>query len=740
MKIILPLILLLNTSVNAQFGFERIDTVQVIKNTNIQKFPWAGGLDYAQFSNIDLNFDGVEDLFVFDKTTHKILTFIQNGAAGQIDYSYEPQYESLFPDLINWVLLVDYDCDGDKDIFTSTIGGVKVYKNVGNSTNGHSFVVAKNILKTNIYGNDVYTYVSLIDIPAIVDIDNDGDMDILAFGVGGTTVEYQRNMSIENYGVCDSLEYITGNICWGLFKEAATTNNVVLNQSCTGQVSNPYSVANDNQDRHSGSTVLALDMDANGVMDLLLGDISYNTITMLINGGTSPNTNSAMVSQDNAFPSNSVSVNLPVFPAAYHVDVNNDNIRDLILTPTSTIGSQNEQSTWLYINSGTDNLPTFNHQQNDFLQEDMIEFGSGSYPVYFDHNGDGLKDLLVSVQGKYDPSSGNQISKIAYYENTGTQASPQFTFITDDYQNISTMGISTNLNFYPTFGDLDGDGDEDMILGEYSGYCYYFENTAGTNNPAIFNTYTILEEGDATLIIDGVYPIPQLVDLDRDGDLDLVLGKRTGELNYYENIGTPANYSFDLKTTQLGGLNVTEYGFVEGRAVPVFVDIDNQYHLIIGSKNGDLHYYDNIDNNINSNFHLVDSTLEDINIGDQAAPAIYDITADNKLELTLGNKRGGLAMYKSAFVSEVGLAENTFEFLLYPNPANAEITLTLPYLTSNQSHNSTIIILDISGRVVLSQSINSTTTKINIQNLKKGLYLVQINIDSRTFTQKLIVD
>ena len=739
MKTIFTILMFTSLVVKAQFGFERIDSVQVIKNSITQKFPWAGGLDYAQFSNIDLNFDGVEDLFIFDKTCNKKLTFIQNGASGQIDYSYEPQYESLFPDLINWVLLVDYDCDGDKDIYTSTIGGVKVYKNIGNSTIGHSFVVAKNILKTNIYGNDVYTYVSSVDIPAIVDIDGDGDKDILAFGVGGSTVEYQRNMSVENYGVCDSLEYITGNICWGLFKESAISNSVTLNQSCSGQVSNPYSVANENQDRHSGSTVLALDMDANGVMDLVLGDISYNTLTLLINGGTSPNTNSAMVSQDNAFPSNSTSVNLPVFPAAYHVDINNDNIRDLVVTPTSTIGSQNEESVWLYTNSGPDNLPTFNHQQNNFLQEDMIDYGSGAYPVFFDHNGDGLKDLLVSVQGKYDPLSGNQISKIAYYENTGTLVTPQFTFVTDDYQNISTMGISTNLNFYPTFGDLDNDGDEDMILGEYSGYCYYFQNTGGAGNPAIFSTYSILETSDATPIIDGIYPIPQLIDLDRDGDLDLVLGKRNGELNFYQNNGTSSAYAFDLVTTQLGGVNVTEYGFVEGRAVPVFVDIDTQYHLIIGSKNGDLHYYDDIENNINGNFHLVDSTLEDINIGDQAAPAIYDLTNDNRLEMLVGNKRGGVGMYKSAFVSEVGLIEHNFEFSIYPNPTSNSLYLKVPYLNVNQSKNSFVSIIDMSGRTVLSQSISNSLTEINVKNLTKGIYLVQILIENTTFTQKLII-
>lgn len=740
MKPLLIFFLFCSTFANAQFGFERIDTVEVIKNSITQKYPWAGGLDYAQFSNIDLNYDGIEDLFIFDRTCHKVLTFVHNGGTGVIDYSYAPEYENLFPEMKNWSLLVDYDCDGDKDIFTYTIGGARVYKNIGTSGTGLEFTIAKSILRTNTYGNEVYMYVSSVDVPGITDIDGDGDMDILAFGVGGVSVEYQRNMSVETYGVCDSLEYVTGNICWGLFKESATTNVILLNETCTGQVSNPYDVhPESSQDRHAGSTILALDMDADNVMDLVLGDISYPSLTLLMNGGTAPNTNSAMVSQDNAFPSNTVPTDLAVYPAPFYADIDNDGVRDLLVSPASTIGSQNEQSVWLYENTGADNNPTFSHVQNDFLQADMIDFGSGAYPVYFDHNGDGLKDLIVSIQGKYDNGSGNQISKIAYYENTGTALTPQFTFVTDDYQNISIMGIGTNLNFYPTFGDLDGDGDEDMILGEYSGNCYILENTGGAGNNAIFGTFSLLEETDGTFINDGVYPIPQLIDLDRDGDLDLVLGKRNGKLNYYKNIGDPTTYEFKLFTTELGGVNVTEYGFVEGRAVPVFVDIDGDYHLIIGAKNGFLHYYDDIDDNIESNFHLVDSTLEDINIGSQSAPAVYDITGDNKLEMMVGNKRGGLAMYKSAFVTEVGISEHNFDFSIYPNPAFNQITLELPYLTAIQLKSSTLSIVDISGRVILNQFIHSNSTLISVDGLSKGLYVVQLEIAGKIYTKKLII-
>jgi len=740
MRILLLLFILITIPTKAQFGFERIDTIKVIKDALAQKHPWVGGIDYAQFSNIDLNYDGVQDLFVFDRTCDKVLTFIQNGASGVVDYEYAPEYEKLFPKMTEWTLLVDYDCDGDKDIFTHTIGGVKVYRNNGNSINGLEFSIVKSILKTNTYGDDVFMYVSSIDIPAIVDIDADGDLDLLTFGVGGSTIEYQRNMSIETYGVCDSLEFETGNMCWGLFKESTSNNSILLNEPCTGQVDNPYKVTRPeeltNQDRHAGSTVLALDMNANGVMDLVLGDISYNALTLLMNGGSTPNQNSAMISQDNLFPSNTTSVNQSIFPAGYHVDVNNDGKRDLLVSPASTIGSENAKSIMYYSNSGADDFPIFNYQQNDFLQEDMIDFGSGSYPVFFDHNGDGLKDLLISIQGKYDSNSGNQVSKIAYYQNTGTSTSPKFTYMTNDYQNISQLGISTGINFYPTFGDLDNDGDEDMILGEYSGYNYLFINTGGAGNPAIFSNYTILEETDGTKIIDGVYPIPQLVDIDRDGDMDLILGKRNGKLNYYKNIGSASTHEFDLVSTFFGEVNVTKEGFVEGRAVPVFVDINDKFHLIVGSKQGRLFNYNDIENNLDLSFNLVSEHTDKVNIGSQSAPAVANISNDNKLVMMLGNKRGGLGLYKSVHTSLVSMQEHDVEFLIYPNPSKGELIIKL----NSNYEASTIVVTDVYGKEIHKSFINSNQTTINLNNVSKGVYIVMVSTNGQRVNKKIIIE
>lgn len=752
-SILTSVLTLLVFSINAQFGWERIDTITVIDGT-AQDMPWAGGLDYPQFSNIDLNWDGEMDLFAFDRVCDKVVTFLHTGGVGSKEYVYAPQYEDLFPEMMEWTFLVDYNCDNKPDIFTYAIGGVSVYTNTGNAGSGHAFQLTKTYLKTTLFGNpNTFISVSGIDIPAFVDIDGDTDIDIITFYTGDLALEYHKNLSMETYGHCDSLVFETKNQCWGRFRESSTNNTLVLYDTlqfpCDGTISNPESPlsGDDNSERegrHAGSTILPLDMDNDGVMDLILGDISYANMALLMNGGTAPNQNSAMVSVDYNFPSSSTPVDLHVDPAGYHVDVDNDGQRDLLVAPAMPVGSENKDNIWYYDNTNIDLAPNFSFVQNNFLQADMIEVGTSALPVLFDHNGDGKKDLLVSQHAWFNPLTLQNESKIYYYENTGTVASPEFTFVTDDYQGIGSMGLGSDLVFYPTFGDLDNDGDEDMILGEYTGYLYFLQNTGGAGNPAIFNTAVILQQyfsvqDSLAPMFESIYAYPHLVDIDRDNDLDLILGKRNGKLSWYENVGNQFAYKFEQQNTFFGGVDVSEYWTVEGHSVPQFVDINNTYHLIVGSKSGALHYYDNIDGNLTGNFNLVDSTLEDINIGGYSAPAIADITGDSKLEMILGNQRGGVACYKSADFSLIGMEEKIIsEMRVYPNPSNGNFIVDLGSVPFESYSEMTIELIDLSGRTIEKIKPTSSMVQIDATHLSKGTYLLKLTTRTGISTKKVL--
>ena len=170
----------------------------------------------------------------------------------------------------------------------------------------------------------------------------------------------------------------------------------------------------------------------------------------------------------------------------------------------------------------------------------MIDVGTNATPLLYDLNNDGLLDLIISNKGYFD--NGNYNSKVTLYENTGSNTNPQFNFITEDFSNLSFLGDLVNIqSIHPTFGDIDNDQDIDMIIGDNNGQIYYFENDSENtlNGFPIFSTYEILD------IDVGSFATPQLIDLNRDGNLDLLIGERMGidngvynGINYYQNTGS----------------------------------------------------------------------------------------------------------------------------------------------------------------------------------------------------------
>lgn len=181
----------------------------------------------------------------------------------------------------------------------------------------------------------------------------------------------------------------------------------------------------------------------------------------------------------------------------------------------------------------------FVFQKKTFLQDEMIELGEGAYPVLFDADADGKKDLIVGNLGYYMGNTNK--SRLAFYKNIGTSSSPSFSLITRDYQSLSTYNI---YSMAPTFGDLDNDGDKDLIIGDNNGQLHYFENIATTGSPAQFANHVASYQG----IDVGNFAYPQLFDINKNGTLDLVIGSLNGKISYYSNTGTVFSPNFVLQT------------------------------------------------------------------------------------------------------------------------------------------------------------------------------------------------
>ena len=117
-----------------QVDFYQDNNIIVSKNNMELNNAWAGGMNFCQFSKIDLNLDGYDDLFIFDRSGkngtvngNKIIPFVFDNNLNE--YIYSPSYINLFPDLQDWVLLVDYNQDNKVDIFTSSNSSIAVYTN-----------------------------------------------------------------------------------------------------------------------------------------------------------------------------------------------------------------------------------------------------------------------------------------------------------------------------------------------------------------------------------------------------------------------------------------------------------------------------------------------------------------------------------------------------------------------------------------------------------------------------------
>lgn len=595
---ILTLFFLPTPAAVAQLYFSRYDSVPVSEENGPLRFPWAGGINHPQFSNIDFNSDGRNDLLVFDKTGDKLLCFTTNA---QNELELAPQYREMFTNqhgtsnrqLHGWVLLRDFNGDGKNDIFTYSNGGLAIYRNDANADSLIFTLMTPKLLSD--YGSGpINIYVSPSDLPAIMDVDGDGDMDLVTFSLFGSSAEYHQNQSVELYGIPDSLVFEQATPCWGNFAEDPSTLGVDLDVSCKGGTHIPLPTNNTaNAAAHSGFTLLGLDIEGDGDQDLVVSIINFDKMNILINDGDA--TTAHIGSQDLSFPanfSNTDAIDIYTFPAAFLADVNNDGKDDIIAAPYQENNGHNYQSSHLYLNSAMQGFE-LNFSKNNFLQDEMIELGTSAYPVLFDVDQDGLKDLLVGGKG-YFISTGNYSSQLAYYRNTGTATNPAFTLQTRDFANISSLNLG---NVAPTFGDIDGDGDEDMIVGAVDGQVHYFENSAGPGNPAVFALTT---PGFQGININEQFATPQLFDVDRDGLLDLIIGGKGGKLHYYRNEGTETAPMFVATDSNFGSVNVTSLGSANGYSAPYMFEHQGQLQLLVGSESGNIELYNEIDDVISN--------------------------------------------------------------------------------------------------------------------------------------------
>ncbi len=711
------------------------------------RYTWAGGLNSCQFCAIDLNLDGIEDLLIFDRQGNRKLTFINQGIPGQMSYTYSPQYEAQLPEMQEWVITADYNCDGKMDIFTYNNGGVRVFRNT--SAGSLSFHLQTNLLQSWYYTGFVGILVTSADYPALSDIDGDGDLDLLTFFGLGSYVEYHKNLSVETFGNCDSLDYRLSDHCWGKFRESEGGNHITLNAACPYKTLNDIVSADDiSPPKHTGSTMLAADLNGDGLSDLIVGDVDFPNLTALSNGGTKDS--ALMVSQDTLFPAYDKPVWLFDFPALSYLDLDNDGVKDMVASPfdPAYFHAENKNSCWFYKNTGTNANPHFEFRTGAVFQSEMLDFGSGSNPVPADLNHDGLDDIVVGNYGYYDSSyykngslESTFISSLAFLKNTGTSLVPEFEMLTPDLGQASGLKVH---GLYPAFSDLNNDGTTDMLCGSEEGRLYYFQGRGDSAGIPLYSH----PQSNYQQIKTGAFGAPQLFDLDRDGMVDLVAGQQNGTIKYFRNTGSPGNPVFTFTSDSLGKVDVTNHNLsYYGYCTPYFFRRNNITYLLAGSEQGKMFLFSGIDGNLGGKFSSIDSlnsfigiSEDSLRIGWRASGFLSHLSDPLFYNMICGNFSGGLNYFtrgKVPGVDERKPEPESFSLIIYPNPALDVLRIALKstdnksLLTNPRSNYiCTLRIFNLFSKEVF-RSEYVPGALINIGSLPAGVYLAELSVSAQ---------
>lgn len=709
------------------FTFKFDNSLTISQNGQALQNAFAGGLNAPQFSTCKLDNDGIEDLIVFDRTAQKLYTFLaKKDNTDKYFWQYSPQYENTFPKIQNWLLLRDYNRDGKKDIFTFSPSGIKVYQNTSATT--LSFRLIADPLYSTGFSGKLNLYMNSTDIPAITGVDNDGDDDIVVFDPSGNFVMYHKNFSVENYKNANVLEFRRVGDCWGGFLKEHF-DDLIFNQPCGENpkpLENPFPTKSSAKVLHAGNSVLLIDLNGDGLKDMLYGHVTQNRVAALINTG---NPTQAKFSVGNYNYPDSYPVNFPVFPAIYYEDLDFDGIRDMITSPN---GSDNalqtldyQNSVWFYKNKGKDDKPDFSFVQKNKLQNTMIDLGENTAPVFADIDGDGDQDLLVGNAG--NRGEFGYRASVQLFENKGSGA---FELLNSDF-----LGINKNLQVFdikPFIADLNGDGVDDFgfISNSFTGVnIRYFPNNAQKGKAfnlkfsegIILSQLPLLSNGDS----------PLFFDLNKDGLKDLLLGKVGGRLEYYKNSGSAKSPVYILENDQLGGISSD---YIVGNISLATADLngDGREELITGNRSGYLKVYKNITEQNFKKF-IADSTyiFDDFNgkntsiqMGGGLNVAATDLNNDQIPDLMIGTNTGGLKWLKNTSTFIVTATEEVINLITFPNPTDKYLHIKNPIVGDYD-------FFDSSGRKILSQKNSQTNQDLSfdLSNQRDGIYLLKISTD-----------
>jgi hypothetical protein len=696
-----------------------------------------GGLNQPQFQTLDINNDGKKDLVVHDRTGGFFMPFINTGKNGIVNYTYSPKYVSAFPKIPKgWVLFVDYDNDGKEDLWASINFRAVLFRNVTKPGDKQAkFEKFQEFLRAYKYAGypdrpdlDTVNFASSFNnIPTIADLDGDGDVDFFSYEAGVGQMLLYRNMSKDFNLPLHPPTFDLADLCWGNVRDTSFDGVKVFN--C-------------NYDRYrkkhsGGSALLWFDNDNDGDMDLLLGNADGKNMIFMKNGKKDNNLRlDTIISYDAHWPAGSgnTPVSLNSFPAAFMLDVDGDNVKDIIVAPNQADPSsriEEVKQVWFYKNKGSNALPNFQFEKSNFFTDEFLDHGAFTAPVLEDIDNDKDLDLIIATNGNH-AKTWNKNYNLVLYRNIGTISKPVFKLEDEDLWGLSKDSL---IYLNVTFGDMNGDGRKDMLAGDYFGGLTYYKNTGSISDWSFatpIKSYLGLKAGYRST--------PNLVDLDKDGKLDLVIGENDGNFNFYRNTGNATAPAFTLMDDTLGNFISNEFSYDytppayiyygNGSAIVTDLDNDTKLDLVFGGEEGKVRVmkFDSY----NQTVYKEDSTVlfdsaymrsTTMDFGNNTMLAVGDLDNDGFKDIIVGNDRGGINFLKGK-VEVIGISEiqKRNEPKVYPNPSYDIINII------KKSHeNFDFSICDLNGKIIVTENSEALELNhtLNVSHLNQGVYILK---------------
>jgi hypothetical protein len=561
--------------------------------------------------------------------------------AAQVAYRQEivPAFSSFDVGDDSAPALVDIDFDGDLDLVAGDqAGGLQFFDNVGGAASPR-FVERR--------GGDESAFAA-IDVgedakPAFVDLDNDGDLDLVA-GAADGRLRYFANVGsrqepafVERLGSgnpfaaidvgdfsAPALADLDGDgdrdVLVGAevgraryFRNTGSAATAVYTELTGGANPMPTTFTDERVDPE------LVDLDRDGDFDLLTGGAGGFVRYYRNTGSASA---AVFVHQgsinDPFFGFGAGELSSPAFG-----DLDGDGDADAVVG--KSIGSLH----YLIFDTSTQ-VPFFLNQEGIANPFFGVHVGTYSSPVLADLDADGDLDAVV----------GNGLLQVSYFENTGTPGSAIFVRRlggANPFDDVALGHFTT-----PELGDLDGDGDLDLMLGEEDGPLNFFRNVGSPAAPAFEQDF---EGNPFARVAAGFLSTIELADLDADGDLDALVGRDAASLFYLENIGTAAAPDFIERS---GGADPFAGIGTGGLGIPVLGDVDGDQDLdlLLGES---LRYFENTGDRFAPSFteRTGDANPWDgVDLGSSASPELADLDGDGDLDALIGENGGRLVFFR----------------------------------------------------------------------------------------------